>query len=314
MGKLGGVRGLVMAMILLMAGLTLPASSAGAPNPSSANVSLSSSTESQQIMVCVDWETKEVKYSKYWRFCPNKHKDIMLGVQGPQGETGLTGPRGPSGATGATGARGPAGADGATTSLWDSLSTCYQKLQSALAAGYEMQLKADRDFFENASGCVVESSASTLNASKQAIYANTGFPYISAIELVSYSDASSGEIILGIATEGRPATFSFTIANADALSSLGDFDNTYRHCLISGRNMTDKRTLTMGEGGNAQASLEVLSDKLGKLIVQAKLGYQRFNFASTCQAYPHFSSEPDFTYHADPNLWPNATMKAYWGW
>ena len=64
------------------------------------------------ITVCVDWTTKEVKYSKYWEKCPSKTTAIELGTVGtvgPQGETGPAGAVGPAGPAGASGSSGSSG-------------------------------------------------------------------------------------------------------------------------------------------------------------------------------------------------------------
>lgn len=78
--------------------------------------SLAASTQSGEVVtVCVDWSTKEIKYSKYWDRCPTKSTPLDLGLVGPQGEIGTAGPvgpAGPSGSDGGTGPTGPAGPQG----------------------------------------------------------------------------------------------------------------------------------------------------------------------------------------------------------
>ena len=111
MGYFGGTRVAVLALVAFVIGLSLPATSVDSQDLKLAIAEPDSQVSSQQIMVCVSWDTKEIKYSKYWRFCPSKHASVMLGLEGPKGERGAPGPGGP---TGATGARGPSGN---TTSL-----------------------------------------------------------------------------------------------------------------------------------------------------------------------------------------------------
>jgi hypothetical protein len=46
-------------------------------------VSVSAVTQrASEINVCVDWTTKEIKYSKYWEKCPAKHTSLTLGSEG----------------------------------------------------------------------------------------------------------------------------------------------------------------------------------------------------------------------------------------
>jgi hypothetical protein len=98
-------------------------------------VSVSAVTQrASEINVCVDWDTKEIKYSKYWEKCPAKHTSLTLGSEGSsayevavangfvgtvdewlaslEGKDGRSS-SGSNGATGATGPQGPPGADGA---------------------------------------------------------------------------------------------------------------------------------------------------------------------------------------------------------
>lgn len=308
MGKLGGLRGLVIAMVLLMAGLTLPASSVGAPSPSLPNVSLSASTESQQIMVCVDWETKEVKYSKYWRFCPNKHKDIMLGVQGPQGETGLAGPRGPSGATGA---RGPAGADGATTSLWDSLPSCWAKLSIARNANYLFALKSERDAFEAATGCVVEETRDTRRIQT---FVSAGLPVISEFEVVSASAVTEGDLISGFnAVSNGVTTIRVKIANYLWISNFGtdSYGDKAWWCSVGGsRGFTN-----LGDG---EFLVErTLSGGTFSLATNVQMGY---SFNRVCRTIDYVSDDLALAIDVDPTILVGLndatwnTLLTRWGW
>ena len=66
--------------------------------------------------VCIEWESKELTFSKFWEQCPSRTAQYSVkgatGEQGPQGERGPAGPRGASGATGSTGPSGPQGPQG----------------------------------------------------------------------------------------------------------------------------------------------------------------------------------------------------------
>ena len=102
-------------------------------------VSVSAVTQrASEINVCVDWTTKEIKYSKFWEKCPAKHTAMTLGSEGSSaydvavangfvgtvdqwlaslaGKNGSSssGSRGPAGADGANGTNGTDGADGET--------------------------------------------------------------------------------------------------------------------------------------------------------------------------------------------------------
>ena len=102
-------------------------------------VSVSAVTKrSSEINVCVDWDTKEIKYSKFWEKCPAKHTAMTLGSEGSsayeiavangfvgtvdewltslEGAKGSSssGSRGATGATGGTGLQGIQGIQGAT--------------------------------------------------------------------------------------------------------------------------------------------------------------------------------------------------------
>jgi len=94
-------------------------------------VSVSAVTQrASEINVCVDWTTKEIKYSKFWEKCPAKHTAMSLGSEGSSAYeiavangfvgtvdewlTSLEGKdgRSSSGSKGATGAKGDTGLQG----------------------------------------------------------------------------------------------------------------------------------------------------------------------------------------------------------
>jgi hypothetical protein len=301
--KNGGFRLVVAALIVGLLGFALPASSIF-QSPAVATID-ASSTKGDQLMVCVDWTTKEIKYSKNWETCPSKHQNIMLGLEGPQGETGPQGPRGYSG----SGSAGPAGA---TTSLWDSLSTCYQKLQAALQAGFIMAYKVDRDDFELATGCVVEDIKDTVRTQS---YVNKGLPTITDWELVSVNEPTEGEgYCVGatcISQAGGWATYKLTIANSDALSAVTD-------------NMT-------GLKANAGYCVGRFSGEymqpLGNDQFLARFGYQvseQWAYVELELRFKHYSySEcqeldllrPAITVYEEPSkLDVNSDYLASWGW
>jgi hypothetical protein len=86
-------------------------------------VSVSAVTQkSSEINLCVDWVTKEIKYSKYWEKCPARHTAMTMGSEGSSAyeiavANGFVGTvdewlTSLEGADGADGARGRAGSDG----------------------------------------------------------------------------------------------------------------------------------------------------------------------------------------------------------
>ncbi len=104
---------LLVVFALLMSGFGI-ASFASADQPTS------------QVALCVDWATKQVRYSSSWQGkCPNRMFPLVLSEQGPAGPAGpqgATGAAGPQGATGATGPQGAAGSSGGAGGLASDLS------------------------------------------------------------------------------------------------------------------------------------------------------------------------------------------------
>ena len=76
-----------------------------------------STSSSAGVEVCVDWDTKEIKFSKYWEVCPPRHATLILGADGEPGPQGEVGPQGPAGADGARGPRGLPGVGGSDFEL-----------------------------------------------------------------------------------------------------------------------------------------------------------------------------------------------------
>ena len=88
---------LLLALALVLSGIGI-ASFASADQPTS------------QVTFCVDWATKQVRYSNSWQGkCPNKMSPLVLSEQGPAGPAGPAGATGSPGAVGATGSAGAAG-------------------------------------------------------------------------------------------------------------------------------------------------------------------------------------------------------------
>lgn len=96
--------------------------------------------QNRETTVCVDWDTKELRFSKYWEKCPPRHASMVLGgaksaydlavefgfvgsveewLDSLKGAPGIAGQgsRGPSGPVGPTGAQGPKGDSGTTNRI-----------------------------------------------------------------------------------------------------------------------------------------------------------------------------------------------------
>ena len=286
------------ALILGLLGFALPASSIF-QSPAVATID-ASSTKGDQLMVCVDWTTKEIKYSKHWETCPSKHQNIMLGVEGPQGETGPQGPRGYSGSS------------GSSTTMWNSLSTCYQKLQAALQAGFIMALKSDRDFFENATGCVVEEIS---NTSRAAIAAAAGLPYISSFAFAGWTEqgGSEGGDNIYQNTQYATANFNLTIENGDAISAVNPLVR-----LCNARSYGYGALLTPLGGKNYTVPVSVAAGYFS-LTAELNLGTSGMGNPNSC--LPLFNSwdggSPEILIHVDPALATPVEFDeklAGWGW
>jgi hypothetical protein len=337
--KNGGFRLVAAALIVGLLGFALPASSIF-QSPAVETID-ASSTKGDQLMVCVDWTTKEIKYSKNWETCPSKHQNIMLGLEGPQGETGAQGPRGYSGSS------------GSSTTMWNSLSTCYQKLQVALQAGFIMPLKTDRDFFEASTGCIVEDVRAD---GKVAIAESMGVPYISDWALIPVSLRGGGDGFLVNTLEFADVKYRITIANQDALSAA---NGDYRFCLYDenepyarnvssagGAFVTRWSNDLMHLGGNLYEN-EFVSLRADPYAFRASitLGFKSSEISSSCSpisywrlgaaddvtatyqsfvgGHPVYDYSLDYPYeqdfiHEDPAAWVGSSAFSdhldYWGW
>lgn len=257
-----------------------------------------STEESSELMVCVNWETKEVRYSKYWENCPSQHATVNLGLEGPQGEIGPEGPIGP---------RGPSGGSGSTTSLWDSLSSCYQKLQSGMAAGLNMAAKSDRDFFESASGCTVENA---IDQTLIDVYKRAGVPVVESVEFKSITGATQGGNILWESQVAGNVVYDIRIANHLAISSLG---SSYSYC-------------TGGYGG---AGIEQIEGNLYRVTASyianptqltstIDLGFRRNSYSECTWEIDTLGLLPDIVIQEDPSKLQGKSgvddLFSAWGW
>jgi hypothetical protein len=303
MGKNGTFKLTMAALIVGLLGFALPASSIF-QSPAVATID-ASSTKGDQLMVCVDWTTKEIKYSKNWEACPSKHQNIMLGLEGPQGETGAQGPRGYSGSS------------GSSTTMWNSLSTCHQKLQAALQAGFIMPLKTDRDFFEASTGCIVED---IRDEAAIEIAQGMGLPYISNILAVSIGEATEGESFLNVYTYtilGYTTPITLTVKNGDALSAV---DPNLRLCLFDYYGSPGNQRLVY-LGGDQYSVTQTIRATPYQLTANFDLGFMTGEMGmKNCQKINYwegFESSPSrpVVYSADPIQLPeDDPFRSYWGW
>lgn len=302
MVKIGDFKLAIAAFILGLLSFALPASSVFQA-PAVATID-ASGTPGDQLMVCVDWETKEIKYSKHWETCPSKHQNILLGLQGPQGEPGS------KGETGAQGPRGFSGSSGSSTNMWDSLPNCYSKLQTALSAGLYMAKKSDRTFFESATGCTVEE---IFNRSRAEIAAAAGFPYISSFSFADWTNSSGGEggdswFVTAVSVV---ANFNLTVENGDALSAVSPYA---RLCNSVGDygNAGDLTHL----GGKNYSVPAVVSAQNYSLKTELTLGYSLWN-PRECIPLAVSAGSQEIVVHFDPALATPALFDeklAAWGW
>lgn len=260
-----------------------------------------STEESSELMVCANWDTKEVRYSKHWESCPSRHATVNLGVEGPQGEIGPEGPRGPRGYSGST------GASGSTTSLWDSLSTCYQKLQSGLAAGLNMAAKSDRDFFESATGCAAENA---IDQTMVQTYKRGGVPVIESFEFVSITGATEGGNILWESIVSGNVVYDVRIANHLAISSLG---SSYQYC-TGGYGAAAVQQIE-GNLYRVTASYRATPESLTSTI---NLAYRQNNYSDCPWETENLGLLPDIVIQEDPQRLQGksgvADLFQAWGW
>lgn len=258
--------------------------------------------QDRSVVVCVNWDTKQVRYSKYWEDCPTRHAEVILGADGPKGHQGVEGPRGPRGFTGS---RGPAGA---TTSLWNSLSTCYQKVEIGENAGLDLATKNDREFFETSTGCVVEDA---LDQSLIQTYKRAGVPVVESVQFVSIGGAveSGGGYFWRPQVTGN-ITYDIRIANHLAISALG---GSYQYC-TGGYGGSEINQID----GNLYRITASYTAKPASLIATINIGFKENNYSDCNWEVDSLSYLPDILIHEDPEKLravPELTdLLSAWGW
>ena len=258
------------------------------------------------ITVCVDWTTKEVKYSKYWEKCPSKTTAIELGTVGPQGPQGEPGPQGPAGSGGSRGPQGAPGTNGNDAYPWGSSGNCQQKLRSAENGGYVMALKATRDAFEADTGCAVESiNNHTQDISE--IYQTLGTPYISDWEFVEFVGSGTSFTEFGVEYSAvQPATYLLTVANMPAGYAFCQPDDPF----------TSSQFQSTGIDGRAEILANIFALP-GYLYTQLEVGITN-NGGSTCDSVGESCQLSYVTVAEDPEEFIGtgkiAELLVAWGW
>ena len=257
-------------------------------------------SNSEGVNVCVDWETKQVKFSKYWEECPAKHTQITLGARGetgPQGEVGPQGPAGPAGADGSRGPRGASGESGGSSYPWGDEGTCYQKLQAALNSGYNMIFRIDRGIFEDATSCEVNK---ILDVRAPITYRETPFAFVSEVEFQSDDGATDAEYSVW-----GEATYMITIGNWESLSALEFYGSEYGYC----SRYNNEYLIDLG-GGSYLGTFEYFYD-YDEAFVTIDVGIK---VNGRCATNPHIF--PDIKIYEEPSLIAQfrPSLLERWGW
>lgn len=205
--------------------------------------------QSSTVRLCVDNRTKEVKFSGNWKSCPRGHTPLRLGSTGPQGPVGPAGPAGPS---------------GSTVSIFTTLLDCQKRLEFALASGFLMVRKIDREYFESSTGCIVEKirpegKIAISNAARSLEAPYLRVPIISDWKLVELTGAGEGDW----SAWNTEAIYEVTVSN---------LREGYEFCQLEGENqVTGSRYVETTEDGKALIST-TLFIRPYSLIAQLEVG------------------------------------------
>lgn len=250
----------------------------------------SSSIGEDQVRVCVNKESKLVRYFNKRDKCPANSRELVLNKQGRPGVAG---------------SRGPVGANGN-----DMYRNCFQKREAAIAAGSILASKKDRKFFERQTGCIVENIKDEEFIS---ILSASGIPVVTDWNLVAVDiiRAGGGAFNWEYAGTGS-ATYVVKIGNYDAISDGG---GEFTFCLPQSYQNNNYQwsqsfnLFTQVEGETFQVETR-LSTNPTELVSPMTLGFASGGF---CHVLSVPSSGP-FEIHVDPEsvleeyLWPG------WGW
>ena len=243
-----------------------------------------------QVRVCVNKDTKLVRYFSKRNTCPANSTELVLNKQGLPG---------------ADGSSGPAGVNGN-----DIYRNCFQKREAAIAAGAILASKRDRDFFEKQTGCVVEN---IRDEEFIQVLTGSGIPVVTEWSIVSVDIIRSGGGAFNWEYAGTGTiTYQVKIGNYDAISSGG---GQFTYCLPQSYpndfyTWTRNFNLFTQVQGDTYLVDTSLTTNPTKLVAPMTLG---FATGRTCSVIMQPNTGP-FEIHVDPESvleqysWPG------WGW
>lgn len=255
----------------------------------STNVVIANQNVGTQVQVCVNKKTKVVKYLKNRVACPRNFVALALGQVGPRGESGSS---------------------GSSPGPWAQYRNCFQKLSAALAGGIRVSQKADRDYFESSTGCVVETIA---DEGAIQLASDAGIPVIRSWTLVE----AGLWVVDGVGMWGPGAiigdlTYRVAISNHDAISDSGSNGTAYRYCLNAGYAMPGKPILEHVAGDIYQTTLTTTFEfATGFTPVSLLLGV---NYAGPQGCVTVGFSQTGPVIYEDPKVINSNTVTRAWGW
>jgi hypothetical protein len=256
----------------------------------STNVVIASQNVGTQVQVCVNKKTKVVKYFKNRSTCPRNSVALSLGQVGPRGESGSS---------------------GSSPGPWAQYRNCFQKLSAALAGGVRVSQKADRDYFESSTGCVVETIA---DEDAIRLASDAGIPVIRSWQLVNsgvwVADGVGG--MWGTGAIIGDLTYRVAISNHDAISDAGSNGTAYRYCLFADYPMAGRPILEHVAGDIYQTTLSTTFEfATGFTPVSLLLGVNYVG-PSGCVRVGYSQTGP--VIYEDPKVINSNTVTRAWGW
>ena len=210
------------------------------------------------------------------------------------------------------GDRGPRGYGGSSTSMWDSLSSCNQKLEAALNSGLVVASRSDREFFERASGCLVEESAL---GEENRIFERAGVAYIKSYELVDMAISEGDGFTDWSYYNGGLATYDIEIGNHLAISIFG---SSYSYCVVNSSGSIEN----LGQG-KYRAKVRFAANPVS-LKSDLIIGYRQNNYSECFKAQAGGNDEAfdtflgSVTIHEDPLSYKEFVgandLTAAWDW
>lgn len=253
-------------------GISIPAFGESLTNPSG----------EQQVRVCVNKDTKTVKYFKKRQQCPANSTELLLNKKGNQGVQGVPGRSGSNAA--------------------DFFTNCFQKRGAAIASGAYLTTKSDRNAFERETGCKVEEVRDEIGIQ---VNSASGMPVIADWEITSIGEISEITRQHGFESARIGAVnVQVEIANFDAVSELG---GSMSLCLFGGT----ETTLTQVSGSLFEGT-SLLYSYPNALYMQIGLGFEKSRrYGTNCNWFPNGVMH---TIYVDPRNVPSEYVRAGWGW